>query len=319
MIRGVLSDLHTRLRYAVSELRDNIDDPDWRRGRVHARINGPVQRAIHGEGFDMPGAEWDTLIILDACRADLFESVVDTGRWDGYETKYSGAGATNRWLERQWNGTYGDTVYVAGNPMVSRHVPGSFHHLIECWREAVRKELNGPDPAVVTEAAVAAHEEYPDKRVVVHYMQPHYPFIQDPELTFTSFRNTEEWTVEGDDRAGDVWGALRAGLVEEGPVREAYARNLEFVMAEVDELLETIDGRAVVTADHGNLIGEWTYPIPYREYGHPAELVQPDLTTVPWAVRDGERRRTTASDVQSSADATADEVSEQLQALGYAE
>jgi hypothetical protein len=201
--------------------------------------------------------------------------------------------------------------------MVSRHVPGSFHQLIECWRDAVSEDLNGPDASVVTEAAIAAHEQYPNKRVVVHYIQPHYPFVKDPDLQFTTFRNTTEWRVEGDSRAADVWEALRAGLVAKDDVWAGYRRNLEYVLEEVEELLAAIDGRAAVTADHGNLLGEWSYPVPIREYGHPSELVQPSLTTVPWAIRDGPRREIEHGVVTSSTEAGNREIDSHLEALGY--
>lgn len=307
----------SKIKYAFDEVRSNYRNPKWRRMRVHNRINGPIQRKIHGHGVNVPAAEWDSLILLDGCRADLFEEVVDTTTWDSYERVYSGAGATNRWLERQWVDEYGDIVYVSGSPMVSRHVPGSFHELIECWRDAVDEDLNGPDPSVVTEAAVNAHERFPNKRVVVHYMQPHYPFVTDPELQFTTFRNTDEWNVEGNSRAADVWEALRAGIVDKDDVWAGYRRNLEYVLGEVDSLLDAINGRVAVTADHGNLLGEWSYPIPIREYGHPADLVQPSLTTVPWAIRDGSRREIEHSDVTSSTEAGNREIDSHLEALGY--
>lgn len=309
--------LLSKLQYGVREVSQHYSDPGWRRDRINARINGPVQRRLHGNGHDYPDADWDTLIILDACRADLFEEVVDTSEWDAYEQVYSGAGATNRWLERQWDDEYPETVYVSGSPMVSRHVSGSFHRLIECWRDAIDEDLNAPAASTITESAIDAHEEYPNKRVVVHYIQPHYPFVRDPDLQFTTFRNTDEWDIEGDPRAADVWEALHAGIVSKEDVWAGYRRNLDYVLEEVGTLLEEIDGRGVVSADHGNLLGERAYPVPIRGYGHPSELVQPSLTTVPWAVSDGPRRKITEGDVESETGAEGDEIQTHLEALGY--
>lgn len=39
-----------------------------------------------------------------------------------------------------------------------------------------------PDPVV--EAAIAAHEAYPSKRLVAHFMQPHRPFVGEERLHF---------------------------------------------------------------------------------------------------------------------------------------
>lgn len=302
---------------ATSTELSKITDSGWRRKRIHHRINGPIQYALHGPGMDYANADWDTLIILDACRADLFEETVDTEQWDSYKKINSGAGATPTWFKRKWSEEYGDVVYVAGTPILSRRAPGSFHRVIECWQDAINEDLNGPDPKVVTESAIEAHEQYPHKRVVVHYMQPHYPFLCDPDLHFTEFSGTKEWDVNADPRAGNVWEALRGGIVTKNEVWDGYKRNLEYVLEEVDGLLEEIDGRVVISADHGNMMGEWTYPIPFREYGHPMHLNQPSLTDVPWAVADGQRRKIIQGDVQSSTDATPQEIETQLKALGY--
>jgi hypothetical protein len=70
---------------ATSTELSKITDSGWRRKRIHHRINGPIQYALHGPGMDYANADWDTLIILDACRADLFEETVDTEQWDSYK------------------------------------------------------------------------------------------------------------------------------------------------------------------------------------------------------------------------------------------
>jgi hypothetical protein len=311
-------DIFGKLKQGLQEL-SKINDPRWRRKRIHHRINGPIQYKIHGPGIDYAGADWDTLVILDACRADLFENIVDTNTWDAYESANSGSGATPTWFKRKWNGTYGDTVYVSGTPVLSRSAPGSFHSIVECWKNAINDDLNGPDPTIVTKAAIDAHQKYPHKRIVVHYIQPHYPFLRDPDLHFTEFSGTDDWDVDADPRATNVWEALRAGIVGEDEVWRGYGRNLEYVLEEVKELLAEIEGRVVVSSDHGNMMGEWTYPVPFREYGHPMHVAQPALTNVPWAVDDGPRREVIEEEVGSTTEATSGEIQTHLEALGYIE
>ena len=294
-----------------------ITDAGWRRKRIQHRVNGPIQYKIHGPGINYAEADWDTLVILDACRADLFEEVTSINRWDEYRQVNSGSGATPVWFKRKWDGEYGDIVYVAGTPVLSRCAPGSFHYIVECWQNAINKKLNAPDPKVVTESAVKAHKEFPNKRVVVHYIQPHYPFLKDPDLHFTEFEGTKQWDVDADPRAGNIWEALRAGIVNKNEVWSGYRRNLEYILNELDTLLDYVDGRVVISSDHGNLLGELTYPIPFREYGHPMHSVQPALTTVPWAVNDGERRDIVTGEADSTSKATSQEIQNHLKALGY--
>lgn len=295
-----------------------ISDPTWRRRRIQTRINRPIQRKLFEPTRLAPESDWDTLVILDACPADLFESVVGTTQWDTYETARSGAGNTYQWLKEHWKDDYADTVYVSGNPMVSRHVPGQFHDLIEPWRDAITDGDSTPSAEPVTKTALDVHREYPHKRVVVHYMQPHYPFIRDTDLQFTNFEATDEWQVEGDPRASDVWEALRKGIVSEPRVRDGYRRNLEYVIEEVETLLSGIDGKVVVGSDHGNLFGTYTFPIPIKEYGHSCGLPQPSLSTVPWATREGDRREIIAEDIRSESGAQSREIESHLEALGYA-
>ncbi len=299
------------------KLMSKMGDLKWWRRRIHARINHPVQKLLYDPEMDVPDLDWDTLVVLDACPAWLFESVIGTEQWDHYETRLSGAGNTYNWLRRHWTGEYGNTVYIAGNPMVSRHAPGNFHDLNEAWRGAFDGSLGAPSAASVTKAGIAAHDSYSNKRIVTHYLQPHYPFVNQPDLQFTSFAGTEELEVEGDPRASDVWEALRKGIVTESAVREGYRSNLNYVIEEVEQLLSEIDGKVVVTSDHGNLFGKYTYPILIKEYGHSSGLPQPSLATIPWAVRDGDRRAVEDSGAHSDTGARPEEIESHLEALGY--
>lgn len=301
----------------LSQLRSKLTSPTWWRRRIHTRINHPVQKLLYDPDTAVPELDWDTLVVLDACPAWLFESVIGTKKWHSYEMRLSGAGNTYNWLRRHWTDEYGDTIYISGNPMVSRHVPGAFHDLIEAWRDAINESLGAPSPSTVTEAGIDAHDSYPNKRIVVHYLQPHYPFVQRPDLQFTDFAGTDEWEVEGDPRASDVWEALRKGIVTESEVRSGYRSNLNYVAGEVERLLSEIEGKVVVTSDHGNLFGKYTFPVPIKEFGHSSGLPQPSLATVPWAVREGNRRRITEGGSHSSSEASADEIASHLEALGY--
>ena len=67
-------------------------------------------------------------------------------------------------------------------------------------------------------------------------------------------------------------------LLDKEQLREDYRKNLEYVMDSVEKLGENLEGRTVVTSDHGNLIGE------KGRYGHPGKKEHKALREVPWDV-----------------------------------
>lgn len=311
------------LSYAVTELADHYNDRRWWRDRVHQRVNGPVQREIRprADGIDVLGAEWDTLVVLDACRADLFDDVVGDFNlgFDERMTVTSRASATPEWLAHTFGASHGDIVYVAGNPMVTRHRPNAFHQLVEVWRDAYDEETSIVDPGAVTKAALDAREANPHKRLVIHYMQPHYPFVDRPDLNYAEYHFEDIGLGSARDgrSANDIWDALRQGLVASDVVWEGYAHTLSVALAEVEQLLDTFDDRVVVTSDHGNALGERTWPVPIRAFGHPQNQRLDPLIHVPWAVRYGKRRRVTDDGVSSASEAAGEEVRSRLSNLGY--
>lgn len=121
-----------------------------------------------------------------------------------------------------------------------------------------------------------------------------------------------------DEREGirDPWMAVEAGLVDHDTLWAAYRSNLELVMEPVWRLVESLDGKTVVTSDHGNLIGERGWPVPMRLYGHPTGVRLPGLVRVPWATVEGERREIEG---EETTDNLADDgvVAERLEDLGY--
>jgi hypothetical protein len=174
----------------------------------------------------------------------------------------------------------------------------------------------------VTEAAIDAHERFPDKRVIAHYMQPH-----DPPIGPTADRLEAEiglggWAWSGVDAEGTrLMTAVRAGDVPESVGRRAYRENLRIVLEDVESLLDAVDGKVVVSADHGEMFGEEPYPLLGPQYEHwknPRSLVQCE---VPWLIvdGDGDRRRVTADPPVESDPIDDEELSEQLAALGYRE
>lgn len=276
-------------------------------GGIRYRIQRANQwyhrRAHNPEGYDLTGADWDTAIILDACRYDTFS---DCNRYDGDLRCETAVGSESReFFQKVFQGnTFHDTVYVTGNPYITILEDDTFHdvYLDQAWNNAG----TAAEPNRITDAAIRAHKEHPDKRIIVHYMQPHLPIV------------VPEWEHINDDiryYGGDYFpcGSLSAEMLY-----EAYEANLRYVLDYVDELLAEIQGKVLVTSDHGELMGERQRPIPIRGFDHNESLYINGLTKVPWLeIRNGSRRNISMDDPVGRIDVSEREKQEQLKALGY--
>jgi hypothetical protein len=279
------------------------------------------RRSFNPDGIDVMAEDWDTLVVLDACRYDLFAERADLP--GTLHAKESRAAHTSEFIlgnfhERDLT----DTVYVTASPILQRGYPErydpTFHAVVNVWQtEGWDEEHNSVHPETMVERALAAAERYPNKRLIVHFMQPHYPFIgSDTTLDKQTVPDPEEITT-------DVWHELMRGSDEVAPetVAEAYRSNFDLVVPYVRQLFEELSGKTVVTSDHGNMLGERSRPFPIREWGHPPGLYTPELVTVPWLeFESGPRRTVVADPPEEASDAATDEmVRDRLRHLGYAE
>ena len=124
-------------------------------------------------------------------------------------------------------------------------------------------ELGTVPPEEVTNAALRNREKYPDKRMIIHYVQPHHPWIG---KTRAENLNTL-WNRKEYHKIKDI-----------ETVKKAYKDNLKLVLNEVKKLIGGLDGKVIVTADHGELFGEWFL------YRHPHKVHVKGLVEVPWLV-----------------------------------
>ncbi|WP_227015524.1 hypothetical protein [Haloarcula sp. JP-L23] len=169
-----------------------------------------------------------------------------------------------------------------------------------------------PRPEVLTEKALDAAEEYPNKRLAVHYIPPHHPFKgPTADEHFPSYEDQSDALFERIQR-GDL-------DIDDETLRQAYVENLEWVLPEVERLLSELDGKTVVTADHGELLGDRTAPVPVRDYGHHVGLYVDQLVEVPWyESTNGSRRRIVPEEPDTDVtDVEKESVEQRLEELGY--
>jgi hypothetical protein len=105
-----------------------------------------------------------------------------------------------------------------------------------------------------------------------------------------------------------------------GEIQKAYRQNLRLVLDHVADLLAAIEGKVIVTADHGEMLGERLRPIPVRCYDHHPSLYVPELVEVPWLEVSSDSRRSVRPDPPEEV-LSIDEESRtrRLRALGYIE
>lgn len=258
---------------------------------------------------------WDYLLVLDACRHDYFKRLHKSYLTSGKLYKaFSPASSTPNWCKKVFRDYYEDTVYVSANPFVNssvevRGVEGykHFYKVIDVWDKGWKEDKGTVPPENVNRAVLAARDEYPDKRIVAHYMQPHAPYLtlelqgssgkinqvtnkkssglfskmreHVNEIFLRIFSHKPIWKLReklNQPPANPVDATLRE--VGEKGLRKAYEENLKIALEKITCLSKELSGKIVITADHGELLGEEGL------YEHPGWKVHPILREVPWFV-----------------------------------
>ena len=306
----------------IGKIQTVISDPQFAFRVAARRLNRRYHNVsrkdeLYSRGCDVLAEDWDNLVILDACRYDVFERCSDIpGR---LEHRRARGTMTLEFLESNFADRQAtDAVYVTANPMFYRHanrLNTSFHSVINVWQDSGwDRDTNTVLPETTTEYAEQAAEQFPDKRLIVHYIQPHFPFINaEAELRARS----PDPAAEGKD----LWSEIMFDRIDvsDAAVWKLYADNLKTTLPHVEDLLENLIGKTVITSDHGNMIGERSFPIPIKEYGHPAGIYSEELTKVPWLIHKSGERKTITDEINGSETEAVGQkkAKERLRQLGY--
>lgn len=287
--------------------------------------------------------EWDYLIILDACRFDYFEQIWKKyfkGELKGELTKKISVGSSTReWRDNSFKKYYDDVIYISSNPYINSNIPmngflGSehFNEVYDIWKEGWDEKRGTVLPETVTNATIDIVKSNKNKRIIIHYVQPHVPYlslgmnfrgfpIPDPrsgrvlsgvneEIKISRITNNminifslifkkigilgncPDWKLREFLRMDPVFkmDAVRRKYGNIG-LRKAYMSNLEIVIQQVLILLNYLSGKIVITADHGELLGECQC---YNRWGG---SINPYLIEIPWLVL--EKRSEYTKDINS--------------------
>jgi hypothetical protein len=273
------------------QVRKNWKDTYWWKGYILMPLARCFRRRFIGnKGIYVMGKDWDNLIVLDACRYDLFVEVTRI------EADYiiSRGSSTAEFLKENFAGhKCADIVVVSANPYVTKFVKDSFYEVIPVWKSGWDDKLKTILPETVIESALEAEIKFPDKRLIVWFMQPHFPFIENPEICphgITRDREIAEFN-KSSIPISDPWSEADMGNIEIEKVWQAYKKNLEIVLPYAFKLAQQLKGKNVITADHGNTFERLRFPFPVRIAGHPYGIYIPALVKVPWLVFEGKERK----------------------------
>lgn len=259
--------------------------------------------------------DWTYLIILDGCRYDLFER--------NYRSYFSGelqkvesvAEDTSTWVKEVFGGKkFSDIVYVSANPHISSDIKiegflggKHFYKVIDVWDWGWDNNWGTVPPRRVSEATKEVKSIYPDKKFLIHFIQPHGPF---PQLKSLKVRESplgkirslvDGWGIEHMGRRKfrkvkeSIWKSLfwpfwkrfegqqQATLGTEDiakkygaeTLRALYEENLKLALEEVKDLVNHLSGKIVISADHGEALGG------EEGFGH-------RKMAVPWLEMEGE-------------------------------
>jgi hypothetical protein len=293
--------------YSVEDVLKGLREP----GLILQEINKQYHRTRNSlAGINFVEEEWDNLIILDACRYDLFESV--SGLPGELHKKQSNASATEEFLLKNFDGeSYGDIVYYSANPHLN-NIDAKFHDIVRLWETDWDDETGTVLPKNTAGRVLDDLKKYQDKRLIVHFIQPHRPFLGDCAEELEQSALVGDGVIRDKPESEFWWTKLKEGTVDQDTIWEAYRETLDLTIPHVERLMDAFSGRTVVTSDHGNAFGE------NDVFGHPSNTHHKYLQSIPWLVYESGSK-----DIRSGA-ATAhtvpsDNVSaeENLRALGY--
>lgn len=221
--------------------------------------------------------DWSNLVILDACRHDLYEEVYGETR-----RRRTVASSSEGFIEKTFGkGNWSDVVVITANPHyyepMFEEATGRTHDIFEevyCLFEDDEywdDEIGTVKPGKMFEAVDKYADKHPRSRFLIHFMQPHTPFLVGD--------------VEQDEEKDlNVWDLLQQREYTEQEVWKAYKENLMPAREQAVKINSRLIGTTYITADHGNAFGE------NGEYGHPTGSANTVLRYVPLDFLGGEGR-----------------------------
>lgn len=253
--------------------------------------------------------DWDVLIVLDACRYDVFRNNYKEYLEGDLKKLRSRGSETVEWFKNTWNQKKNlDITYYSANPWInSNGVPDAdivpekvFNDIHNLWEKAWCDD----------KGTVYPHKfiELYDGRTpaILHFLQPHEPYLSisdhkgitwdaEPLASNKYLKELRDYgfnLIKGLVGHSNAWRLAR--IINDGSVTRiekisqthgypdlinAYRYNLEKALETISMMFDEHflqKNRVIVTSDHGESLGE------NEIFGHPRGADFPVLRNVPW-------------------------------------
>ena len=197
--------------------------------------------------------DWDLLIILDACRVDAMIQIAPEYDFiQNVDVATSVGSSSDEWLAKTFNKKHADkiakTSYITANPNFSMviderlappiHAPvpfrpslnyygtvsmDDFAHFDEVYKDSRGRREKVVLPSTLVERAIDAGRRSVAQKYVIHFMQPHVPYIGVPNPPSDPFQLYKNDNLSH----SEIW--------------DMYLDTLRLVLDEVQKLLNNFD------------------------------------------------------------------------------
>ena len=225
------------------------------------------------------------LIILDACRYDFFYPLVSS-YFTGEVKAVKSEGTFLPWwipaflemLPRENTRIFRATSRIKPHDLSLEGFLHSHTNTVELIE--LRPEESATDLVVhPKDVSAKVLEVGLAPRTIVWYMQPHFPWIPYPQISQKLMRLFMVYEFMPATKIRKY-----KGMINKNQVIKCYTGNLLLVLREVYRLIKKLDEeynifsrfKVVITADHGELLGE------YGLFFHPPDYDLPQLKIIPW-------------------------------------
>ncbi len=252
---------------------------------------------------------WDVLIVLDACRYDIFNDIypgdVDKVYSAGSQTHHFCVNVFEKYSEE-----FDDINVISANPHLNSYkLPNrefdpedKFKKIYDVWKKTDKNNITRPE--YVLDKFDEVKEE--GEKYILWFMQPHFPYLNYPccmeaEIDYNGiqidpsiFREIVV-KIEGIlpfslarllwkfwDKTIGFSGSMRKTMCAHG--RDApykgYVYSLKYTLAKIMSY-DFGDRDVIITGDHGEIL-TWENRKKYGAFSHPQNKEYPVLREVPW-------------------------------------
>ncbi|HIQ13632.1 MAG TPA: hypothetical protein EYH44_04535 [Thermoprotei archaeon] len=269
-----------RYRYLIPIILGRISSRLIDKAGGYPNIDAPDQKKL------IHDINWDILIVLDACRYDAYKSSRASKLPGNIEYAWSPASITPHWIMRTWlDNKWNDIIYISANIFVNKSLGvrkhlhrlflydlrDKFMDIIEVWRRGMDRKLYTVTPWTVYRSYKMAKLRMElkgmrlgrDYRMVIHFMQPHTPYINHWKINRLIYSLDKEIMKSG-TRLGFEYlyiPYLRRHLSKrdvDNLIWNGYMDNLNIALSYVEKIIGENKGKTIIiTSDHGEMMGEY--------------------------------------------------------------